>query len=189
MSTTPAVADRPSRIWITGSSGAGKSTLAARLGSELGLPHLELDGLYHQAGWVPQDPDLIRSQVRAVLAQDRWVIDGNYGSVLGTLVRDACQLRIALDLPTWLVMARITRRTLTRMATGRELWNGNTERWSNLTSWDPAKNILRWAWTKRADHHVAARAAERASGVDGPWCVRLRSPAQVHRFVHYLAQI
>ncbi|MEJ7650368.1 MAG: hypothetical protein WKF57_15250 [Nakamurella sp.] len=188
MPTAPAVPGRPRTIWITGSSGVGKSTLAARLESEFGLPHLELDGLFHQAGWTPQDHEVMRSQVSEVLAQDTWVVDGNYSSVLGTLVRDRCQLQIALDLPTWLVMARITRRTLTRMATGQELWNGNTEPWSNLTSWDPETNILRWAWTKRHGYRAAARAAEISSGVDGPRCVRLTSPAQVERFVQYLRQ-
>lgn len=162
--------------------------MAARLERELGLQHLELDGLYHQAGWTPQDRDVMRSQVREVLAQDTWVIDGNYGSVLGTLVEDRCDLRIALDLPTWLVMARVGRRTVKRMASGQVLWNGNTERWRNLTSWDPETNILCWAWRKRHEYHAAARAAERVSGVDGPPCVRLTSPAQVERFVRYLRQ-
>ena len=186
MPTAPVVPGRPRRIWVTGSSGVGKSTLAARLATELGLQHLELDGLYHQAGWTPQDRDVMRSQVGDVLDGDGWIIDGNYGSVLGTLVQDRCDLRIALDLPTWLVMARVLRRTVTRMATRQELWNGNTERWSNLTSWNPETNILCWAWRKRGQYHADARAAERASGVSGPRCVRLSSPAQVERFVRYL---
>lgn len=188
MSTAPVIPGKPTRIWITGSAGVGKSTLAARLAGELGLRHLELDGLYHQPNWTPADPDVMRTQVRAVLDEDRWIVDGNYGSVLGALVKDRCDLRIALDLPTWRVMARITRRTVRRMASGEELWNGNTEPWSNLTSWDPNRNILRWAWTKRRDYHAAARAAELSSGIDGPRCVRLTSAAQVERFVQYLRQ-
>ena len=41
------------RISIVGCSGAGKSTLARRLERTLGLPRLELDGVYHQKNWAP----------------------------------------------------------------------------------------------------------------------------------------
>ncbi|WP_353651013.1 adenylyl-sulfate kinase [Nakamurella sp. A5-74] len=184
----PVIPGKPTKIWITGSSGAGKSTLAARLARALGLRHLELDGLYHQANWTPVDRDVMVRQVNHELAQDGWIIDGNYHSVLGTSVGEHCELRIALDLGTWRVLLRLTRRTFVRMASGRELWNGNTEQWRNLLSLDPQENILLWAWTNRGKYHAAAREAEAASGVAGPRCVRLTSAAQVERFVRYLRQ-
>jgi hypothetical protein len=39
-------------------------------------------------------------------------------------------------------MTRITRRTLGRMITRAELWNGNREEWRNLRTLDPETNIV-----------------------------------------------
>ncbi len=70
------------------------------------------------------------------------VIDGNYTSIVGQILRDRAGLVIALDLPRWRVMARITRRTLGRMITQAELWNGNREQWRNLRTLGPETNIV-----------------------------------------------
>ena len=132
----------PPRLLVTGNAGSGKTTLAAGLASDLGVPHVELDGLYHGLGWTPADPDTFRTRVRLATAEPAWVIDGNYTSIVGQILRDRAGLVIALDLPRWRVMARITRRTLGRMITRAELWNGNQEEWRNLLTLDPETNIV-----------------------------------------------
>src|SRR5690606_28069549 len=56
------------------------------------------------------------------------------------------------------VMRRLTLRTLRRMVTGAELWNGNRERFRFLLSKD--ESILRWAWRKHAEYQeIYAKAA------------------------------
>jgi hypothetical protein len=58
-------------------------------------------------------------------------------------------------------MRRLLWRTLRRMATHAELWNGNREEWRNLLRLDPELSILRWAWTKDQvyrDRYAAAQA-------------------------------
>ena len=44
----------PRRVLVGGVTGAGKTTLARRIAEILDVPHTELDGLYHGAGWVPR---------------------------------------------------------------------------------------------------------------------------------------
>jgi len=89
----------PPRMLVTGNSGSGKTTLAARLASDLCVPHVELDRLYHGPGWTPAHPDRFRALVRLATAEPAWVIDGNYTSIVRQILRDRAGVVIALDLP------------------------------------------------------------------------------------------
>ena len=40
----------PPRLLVTGNAGSGKTTLAAGLACDLGVPDVQLDGLYHGPG-------------------------------------------------------------------------------------------------------------------------------------------
>lgn len=70
------------RVAIIGSGGAGKTTLARALGAQTGIPVVHLDRLYWSAGWVPTPRETWLERQRAVLEQERWIIDGNYGPTL-----------------------------------------------------------------------------------------------------------
>lgn len=116
------------RIWVKGGSGSGKTTLARELAERLGLEHVELDALHHDPGWAPAPAPLLQARVRAALDDVRgWVVDGNYDSKLGALVRERAELVIWLDLPLSTKLARLARRTFARWRTREELWNGNRE--------------------------------------------------------------
>src|SRR5262249_549599 len=69
------------RVSVVGNSGSGKSTLARELATILGVPHLELDSVFHQPGWEPLPGDEFRRLVTAKTTEDGWVIDGNYSAV------------------------------------------------------------------------------------------------------------
>ncbi len=118
------------------------------------------------------------------MAQDRWVIDGNYTS-LGTrdFVWPRADAFVWLDLPRSVVMRRVVLRTLRRVLTREELWNGNREPWTNLYSRDPRRNIIVWAWSR----FDAVRARYEESLQDGTWShaavYRLRSPQDVAAFI------
>lgn len=176
----------PRRIWVTGSSGAGKTTLSRRLAIGLELDHVEMDGLFHGPDWTPAEADVLRARVAPRLAAPAWVVDGNYRSRIEDLVSARADLRVALDPSTIRVMTRVVRRTLRRVVTREELWNGNREPFSNLTRWDPEQNIIRWAWVHRHTYHRQCREAEKDAREGAVPCVRLTSPSQVRRFVRYL---
>ena len=140
--------DGPPRISIVGISGSGKSTLGAALGARYGVPHLELDSVFHQPGWTPLETEAFRARVRTEVAAPGWVVDGNYYSRVQDLVWGAARLVVWIDLPRRQVMRNIVPRTLARVFSRRELWNGNREPWGNLFRWDPEENVMRWAWTR-----------------------------------------
>ena len=172
------------RISVVGCTGSGKTTLARPLAASLGIPHLELDGVYHQADWTPlPDADFL-SAVGEFTSQDRWVVDGNYNSqgVLD-LAWSRADTVVWLDPPKGVVMRQVTLRSLKRGARNEELWNGNLESLRNLASWDPEENIIRWAWTRFEP--TRARYEERTA--DPRWThltiLRLRTRHEVATFL------
>ena len=136
----------PQRWWFVGVSGSGKTTYAKQVAARLGVTHLELDSVYHQAQWTPLDDESFRSRVREVAHSPGWTMDGNYRVACPEII-DRVQVIVAVDLPKKLVMRQVITRTVTRSVRDEELWNGNKEKWSNMLRWDPQKSIIRWAWT------------------------------------------
>jgi glycine/D-amino acid oxidase-like deaminating enzyme len=100
-----------------------------------------------------------------------WAAAGNY-SVVMDLVHRSADTIVWLDLPRWLVTGRVIRRSLGRVITREQLWNGNRETWRNLVSRRPEDNIIVWAWTHHGAHNE--RFEEFASG-------KFWAHADVHR--------
>ncbi len=116
------------RITVVGTPGAGKTTLAQRLGAQLGLPFVELDTLFWGPGWTPSAPEPFRNRVSAALTGERWAVGGNYSTALD-LIWDRSDTLIWLDYALPLVLTRLVRRTIRRIATRERLWAGNVETW------------------------------------------------------------
>jgi adenylate kinase family enzyme len=170
------------RVCVIGTSGAGKSTLGRALARCMGVPFCELDSVFHQADWVPLPAEEFRSRVGAVVAGERWVIDGNYSAVR-PIVWARADTVVWLDPPKRTVMRRIIWRSFRRVAGRVELWNGNRERWRNLFAWDPEESVISWAWHTH-DSRRARYLAAMADPANGHLrFVRLTSTAAVREFL------
>jgi adenylate kinase family enzyme len=167
---------RPHRVIVAGTSGAGKTTLADRIGRRLGLPHTELDSLFHGPNWLPRET--FRADVERLAAGPEWVSEWQYGAIRH-LLADRADLLVWLDLPHRTVMRQVIVRTVRRRLRREELWNGNTEGPLH-TFFTDRDHIVRWAWTQHA------RTAEKVTAVHAQrpdlTVVRLRSRAEVERW-------
>ncbi len=99
------------RIAIIGCGGSGKSRLARALGDTLGITPVHLDGLYYDRDWKPLDKEQFAALQRELVAEPRWIIDGNYASSLPTRL-EAADTVIFLDLPAWACLRGIFQRRL-----------------------------------------------------------------------------
>ena len=140
------------RIVVVGTSGSGKTTVAARIAKELGLLHIELDSIHWLPNWTELPDEEFRTQVAEKITVDRWVADGNYKPVRDLLWRRADTL-VWLDLPFRVVFWRVVKRTIRRVWTGEELWNGNKEDISALFGrYAMPVWVIRTYWRRKRDY-------------------------------------
>jgi adenylate kinase family enzyme len=170
------------RVAVVGPSASGKSTLAHALAGRLGVPHLELDSVYHQADWTPLPKPEFRSRVSKFVEQDGWVIDGNYTSNVGDLVLERADTVVWLRMPRGLVLRQVLRRTALRLLSRQPLWNGNRETLRNVLSRDPERSIVTWAWVMHDKYDESYESLLASAPPDQQWVV-LRSRADVGRFL------
>ena len=168
---------RPRRIAVAGASGSGKTTLAAATAELLGIPHVEIDALFHGPGWTTR-PTFDRD-VRDFVDGPAWVTEWQY-DLARPLIAARVELLVWLDLSRWRVLRQVSSRTVRRRLRREVLWQGNVERplWTVLT--DP-EHIVRWAWSTHQQNaqQVTALLTERP---DLP-VVRLTDRPSVQRWV------
>lgn len=112
---------------IATASGNGKTTVGRALAARLDVPYYELDALHHGPDWAEPTLEEFRARVEPIVESDAWVIDGAYRGKLGTLVLEAADLVVWLDLPLRVWLTRLVRRTGRRVIRREELWAGNRE--------------------------------------------------------------
>ena len=99
------------RFVVMGPPGSGKSTLARAIGARFGVPVFHLDQAYFRPGWVVVPAEVFAAEVARVAALPGWVIDGNYIDTIGPRFAVA-DVVVYLDVPTWVMVLRVLRRTL-----------------------------------------------------------------------------
>jgi adenylate kinase family enzyme len=123
------------KISVVGTSGSGKTTLARQISQQLAIPHVELDAIHHQPNWTEAPLEIFCQRVEKSLSGDSWVVDGNYSKVRD-IVWSRADTVVLLDYPLPIIMRRSLLRTLRRVITQEELWNGNRESWRMIFSKD-----------------------------------------------------
>ena len=63
---------------VVGGCGAGKTTFSLRLAELTGLPLTHLDVLGWRGNWEKVPREEFNEKLAAAVAEDRWIIDGNY---------------------------------------------------------------------------------------------------------------
>jgi len=173
------------RISVVGTIGSGKTTFARKTSKLLSAPHIELDALHWEPNWVEAPNDLFRERVKHSLQGHAWVADGNYHQVRD-IVWNRADTVVWLDYPFRTIIARLTRRTLRRIRTHEQLWNGNQEHIRGLFTRD---SVFLWAirtYRRRRKQYPILLSRPENSHLT---VVRLKSPREATEFLFTLGQL
>ena len=102
-----------SKVAIIGNGGGGKSTLARKLGKSLGINVHHIDKIQFKPGWKLTPQEEVARLHGAILASQRWIIDGWGGWELMEKRFAAADTIILIDLPLrlhywWAIKRQIT---------------------------------------------------------------------------------
>lgn len=163
------------KVAICGCGGAGKSAVARQLGTRLNLPVTHLDMLYYDQEWRPVSHDEFVAVQQRLVAEPRWIIDGNYASTMPIRLA-AADLVILLDIHPVVCLWGVLRR--------RQQHRGADDLSRHLRgrlSWGFISYILRFRKTTRPK--VRQLLTEHATGE----VVVLTSRRAARRFLHAVA--
>ncbi len=91
------------------SSGVGKSTFAKNLGKKLGINVYHLDSYFWKPGWVEATLEEFTESQEEIVANDSWIIDGNYSNTFELRAKRADTI-IYLELPRYMCLFRVLKR-------------------------------------------------------------------------------
>ena len=86
------------KVIVIGCPGSGKSTFSRTLHELTGLPLYHLDLLNWNSDKTTVDKKVFIEKLKNVIAQDSWIIDGNYGSTIELRLKE-CDTVFFLDYP------------------------------------------------------------------------------------------
>ena len=169
------------RISVAGDSGSGKTTVSRAIAARLGLPHIELDDLFHGPNWSAPPKQEFRRRVTETLdALDGWVADGNYTGYLGALVLERAELLVWLDLPLHVCLRRVWSRTWRRIRAREELWTAKNRETLRNTFFSRDSLFL---WTLKAHFRHRREWPTRFAAQPHLEVVRLRTQRDVERWL------
>ena len=164
------------RIMIIGCGGSGKSTLAQQLGQKLRLPVVHLDQLFWTPGWVSISKDEFDRVHEAALAEERWIMDGNFDRTIPKRLQ-RCDTVIYLDFSRFTCLMGVLKRVLTTYGKVRpDMGEGCPERID--------LDFLKWVWNfnknKRERNYRLLKEAE------GVQVIILKNRRMVKKFLSEL---
>ena len=164
------------KVTIVGCGGSGKSFLARELGRILDAPVTHLDAAFYDDEWNALPLDEFTALQRELVAQPRWVIDGNYNSTLQIRL-DACDTVVLMDVSTVAALYGITSRQI-RHGAGHK---GNGVH--NRINWGVIKYVA--TYRRKMRPRVMAKIGEFATG--RAEVVLLSSRGQTRRWLRKVA--
>lgn len=148
------------RVAIIGCPGVGKTTFAIKLAAKTKLPLIHLDYYYHQNEHdYYHDKQAWIKRVELLIAQDKWIMDGNYSSTFEQRFKRADTI-IFIDFPRRMALWGVVK---------RRIHYRNKQRQEMPSDWKEKANLefLTYVWNfKRKHRSKQLSALKKARGKD-----------------------
>ncbi|HEV7302363.1 MAG TPA: AAA family ATPase [Tepidisphaeraceae bacterium] len=167
------------RILIYGVCGSGKTTFARQLSERTGISWTAVDDIAWRPGWVSTSNEQQVAEVTTICAGERWILDSAYAKWADVPLARV-ELIVGLDYPRWFSLARLLRRTFTRVVDKQKICNGNVETWRQTFSRD---SILLWHFRSFTNKRRRMRAWRDAAVAGGPAVILFPSARDTERWL------
>jgi len=175
------------RIHVLGNSCSGKSSVGRQLAANLEIPFVELDALNWEPHWIglnEYNPEELERKIKEATAGNEWVVAGSYESFSKRVFWPRLQTIIWLDLPMYLLIVRMIKRSWTRWRSKKLLWGTNYEEfWPQLMFWRKEDSLLWWIVTQ----HERKRLGMYKNISDPSWAhidfIHLKSLKEIDEFL------
>lgn len=170
------------RVNVIGTTGSGKSHFSRALAARLSFDYIHMDQIHWKANWVESDTEEFLRKLEARIANDTWVLDGNYSKANDIKWRNTDTI-IWLDYSFFRTFLQLLCRTINRAWTRKELWpgTGNIETWR--MSFLSSDSILIWfllTYFKNKRRYGALQHSPNYKHIN---FIRLQSPAEAEKFL------
>jgi len=130
------------KILIFGVPGSGKTTLAKKLARSLSIPLFHVDELFFEKGWIERDHDHFLKDIRSILNNNKWIIDGNAMRSLEMRYKKA-NIVVYCRLNRLICLFRVFKRWLSTYKAKKKIDNPD-----NLTS-SVSLKLIKYLWVFR----------------------------------------
>jgi adenylate kinase family enzyme len=173
------------RVVIAGPPCSGKTTLARALSARIGAPHVEVDALWWEPGWVEAGAERLRQRLQTIVAEERWILDGNYFRVGAVdTAYPAADTIVWLDFRRRGTVPRAVRRTNGRALRRTVLCSGNRE-----PIWQAIHVVRLIRLGMRAHPEYNEELARLAEGDGSARWVRLQNPKAVRAWLRSVEHV
>ena len=168
------------RVMIVGGPGSGKSTLALLLGEKTGLPVFHMDHIHWKPAWVERSVDEKNAMCHEVHILEKWIFEGNHSRTFRERILRTDTL-VWLDIPLWLRLIRVIRRTIVAYGKTRpDMQENCPEKFSGKTL-----DFIAFIWRTR--HSARAKYREIADNSPAHLTIHhLRNSAEIRDFLKSL---
>ena len=170
----------PNKIVIVGTSGCGKTTLGRKLAILGGQKLVDLDDIYWLPNWTPRSDVEFFTLLQKEVANDRWIISGNYSRARAHIWQEADMI-IWLDLPLTTCLWRGFKRSLFRWIKQEPCCGGNYETFGRLFGKD---SILLWIFNTYA-RRKSTYSELFSSLPSSKRYIRLKNTKEINEFINY----
>lgn len=173
------------KINVIGTSGSGKSTFSRMLATKLDYPYLEMDAMFWKPNWQESSNDEFFSKLRSALAQDTWVLDGNYSRT--TEIKWASVDHIIwIDYSFSRTVYQAVKRAFILSITKDELWGtGNFETFTK--SFFSRDSVIAWTLKTYKLNRVRYTKISTNPKYSHITFVRLKNPKMAKKFIDELS--